>query len=200
MAASLASLALAAAWPGNAGAHDNQVHHQDKAPGYVRVMASYQVPDALLVRSDWRVVHLSDVLNSGKPVILNFVYSTCTTSCPVLSHTFTEFQDLLGAEQKNVQMISITIDPGEDTPDRLADYGRRHSAGSQWGFYTGTPGACAQVQRAFQASFGGKMHHRPLTFMRAAPGRPWLRIEGYPTPSELLKEYRELTAGGQRRQ
>jgi protein SCO1/2 len=35
------------------------------------------------------------------------------------------------------------------------------------------------------------MSHTPLTLMRAAPGQPWLRIEGFVTPTELLKLYRQ---------
>ena len=91
-------------------------------------------------------------------------------------------------------MISISIDPEEDTPKRLAEYAKRFDAGQQWRFYTGSTQASVTVQKAFQAYFGDKMHHRPVTFMRAAPGQPWLRLDGFASPDDLLNEYRRLVA------
>ena len=41
---------------------------------------------------------------------------------------------------------------------------------------------------------GGKLSHSALTLMRAAPGKPWLRIEGFVTPDDLVRDYRELLA------
>jgi len=38
------------------------------------------------------------------------------------------------------------------------------------------------------------MNHTPVTLMRAAPGKPWLRIEGFVTPDELVDAYRSLLA------
>jgi len=38
------------------------------------------------------------------------------------------------------------------------------------------------------------MSHTPVTLMRAAPGKPWLRIEGFVTPAELVDDYRNLLA------
>ncbi|HXL33728.1 MAG TPA: hypothetical protein VN953_02300 [Gemmatimonadales bacterium] len=38
------------------------------------------------------------------------------------------------------------------------------------------------------------MNHTPLTFLRAAPGRPWVRIDGFATADELARELHELVA------
>jgi len=38
-----------------------------------------------------------------------------------------------------------------------------------------------------------KMNHVPSTFLRAAPDKPWLRIDGFATASEIMQEYRGLT-------
>jgi protein SCO1/2 len=89
-------------------------------------------------------------------------------------------------------MVSISIVPEEDTPKRLAAYARRFDAGEQWGFYTGSVKASVTMQKAFQAYFGDKMHHRPVTFMRAAPGQPWVRLDGFATPADLVAEYRQM--------
>ena len=90
--------------------------------------------------------------------------------------------------------MSISIDPEQDTPARLVEYARRFHAGPEWQHYTGTLAASITAQRAFDVYRGGKMSHTVVTLMRAAPGKPWLRIEGFATPDDLLRDYRELVA------
>ncbi|MEX3930193.1 hypothetical protein AB4Y36_40565, partial [Paraburkholderia sp. BR10936] len=40
------------------------------------------------------------------------------------------------------------------------------------------------AQRAFNVYRGDKMNHTPVAFLRAAPGKPWLRIDGFATRFE----------------
>jgi protein SCO1/2 len=169
-------------------------HYAEKAPGYARQTATYRLPETALMRSDSEKASFPNDIDDGRPVVLNFIFTTCAAVCPILSHSFTVFQRKLGAERDKVHMVSISIDPEEDTPERLADYAKRFGAGRQWDFYTGSVKASVTLQKAFQAYFGDKMHHRPMTFMRAAPGQAWVRLEGFTTPDDLLKEYRQLVA------
>jgi protein SCO1/2 len=175
-------------------AEEHHQHHAEKTAGYTRQPVAYRLPELTLVRSDGATVSFPKEIDDGKPVVLNFIYTTCTAVCPLLSHSFAEFQKKLGAERDKIRMVSISIDPEEDTPARLADYSKRFGAGRQWGFYTGSVQASVTLQKAFQAYFGDKMNHRPMTFMRAAPGQAWVRLDGFATPDELLKEYRQLVA------
>jgi protein SCO1/2 len=199
LATALATLAL----PAFAGQeqHDHHRHatgdrqqhqHADATPGYSRQLARYRIPPLTLVRADGASASFPQELDDGRPVVLNFIYTSCTAICPILSHSFAEFQRRLGAERGQVRMVSISIDPEEDTPRRLAEYAARFDAGPQWTFYTGTLAASVSVQKAFQAWFGGKMHHRPVTYLRAAPGEPWVRLDGFTSADELLAEYRRL--------
>lgn len=179
-------------------AHEHHEHHHAEAtPGYARMVASYTLPAVTLQRSDGAAVKFPQELDDGRPVMVNFIYTSCTAICPILSQTFSEVQRRLAAGNEQVHMVSISIDPEEDTPQRLAAYARRFDAGKQWGFYTGTVAASVTLQKAFQAYFGDKMHHRPVTFLRAAPGQPWVRLEGFASPQEVLAEYRQLVASQQ---
>ena len=54
--------------------------------------------------------------------------------------------------------------------------------------------ASVAVQKAFAVYTPDKMNHAPLTLMRAAPGKPWVRLDGLATPDQLLQEYRRITA------
>ena len=180
------------------GMHDmHEHHHAEATPGYARMVASYTLPAVTMQRSDGATVKFPQELDDGRPVMVNFIYTSCTAICPILSQTFSEVQRRLADGHEQVHMVSISIDPEEDTPQRLAAYAKRFDAGKQWGFYTGTVAASVTLQKAFQAYFGDKMHHRPVTFLRAAPGQPWVRLEGFASPQEVLAEYRQLAASQQ---
>jgi protein SCO1/2 len=154
----------------------------------------YRIPDLQLVSEHGAAVSLPKELDDGRAVVLNFIYTTCETTCPLSSATFAQFQTLLGADRKAVHLVSISIDPEQDTPARLREYAKKFEAGPGWQLYTGTRQASVATQQAFGAYRGDKMSHIPVTFMRAAPGKPWMRIDGFVTPDQLLHHYRDMLA------
>ena len=154
----------------------------------------YVIPPIQLVRENGKHVSLPRELDDGRPVVLNFIFTTCETTCPLSSQTFSAFQRKLGTESSKVHLVSISIDPEQDTPQQLRAYAKKFHAGPGWQHYTGTLQASLAAQQAFGAYRGDKMSHTPLTLLRAAPGRPWTRIEGFVTPDELLHHYHEMLA------
>ena len=154
----------------------------------------YKIPQLQLLRDSGKSVSLPQELDDGRPVVMNFIFTTCATTCPLSSQTFSAFQRKLGAERSRVHMVSISIDPEQDTPARLRSYAKKFHAGPQWQHYTGTLQASLAAQQAFGAYRGDKMSHTPLTLMRAAPGKPWTRIDGFVTPDQLLQQYHDLLA------
>jgi len=154
----------------------------------------YAVPAVRLVREDGKVVSLPEEMNDGRPVVLNFIFTSCRTICPLMSSVFAQFERRLGVEADKVHLMSISIDPEEDTPGRLLEYARKFHAGPDWQHYTGTLDASIAVQRAFDVYRGAKMSHTPVTLLRAAPGKSWLRIDGFVRPDDLVRDYRDLLA------
>ena len=189
--------ALADHPPVGAAAADPHAHHRHmlESKGYNRSVHSYQPPDLTLVNMDGKEARLFDELNRDQPVMLNFIFTTCTTICPVLSATFAQVKQKLGTDVDQVRMVSITIDPEHDTPERLHAYAARFEAGPQWRFLTGDLDAIVAVQKAFDAYRGNKMSHEPLTFLRASADAPWIRIDGIASAAEVMAEYRQLVAG-----
>ncbi len=165
-------------------------HHAMADAGYTRAVASYQTPDVRLVDENGKEISLHDALDAPGPVMLNFIFTTCTTVCPVMSGTFSQAQDKLG----KVRMVSISIDPEHDTPSRLKDYAKRFEAGPQWSMLTGSIENSIAVQRAFDIYRGDKMNHEPVTFMRTGPGQPWTRINGFISADDLVHEYAKLAS------
>ena len=168
-------------------------HTAHTAPASLqRSVADYKPANVKLVRADGVRVDFPAALDDGRPVMLNFVYTTCTAICPALTQVFAEVQKQLGADAARLQMVSLSIDPEQDTPKRLAEYAKSYSAGPNWRFYTGTVEASVAVQKSLAAYRGDKMNHTPLTLLRAAPGQPWVRLDGFATPDQLLREVRAM--------
>jgi protein SCO1 len=162
--------------------------------GYDRSLAQYEAPDVSLINQDGKYVKLKSLIDSGKPVILDFIFTTCTTVCPVLSAGFTNLRRELGAKAEQVQLISITIDPEHDRPEQLARYRQRFSGGPGWEFLTGSRDDVGRVLRAFDAFVVDKMSHEPLYLLRASNSTQWVRIKGLIKKSDLVAEYRKMEA------
>ena len=155
-------------------------------------LSQHIIPTVQLIRDDGKRVMLPEEMNDGRPVVLNFIFTSCSSVCPVMSEVFAQFEHKLGSDRDQVHLMSISIDPEQDTPARLREYARKFKAGPEWQHYTGTVQASLTTQRAFGVDRGDKMSHPAVTLLRAAPGLPWLRLDGFITPDELLEQYWQL--------
>jgi protein SCO1/2 len=194
--AALAAAAMVGISAPPASAHDEtdpHAHHHMMRNMKMSQVA-YNLPDVMLVRDDNRTVSFKDEINDGRPVVLTFIYTTCTSICPVISQTLSQLQSKLGADRDKVHLVSISIDPENDTPERLRAYAAKFGAGPEWQHYTGTLAASVAAQKAFNVFREDKMDHNPVVLLRAAPGKDWLRIDGFATADELLDSFHMLVA------
>jgi protein SCO1/2 len=158
-----------------------------------RTVENYTVPDVVLVNQNGVKVPLKKFLETGKPVMLDFIYGTCTTICPVLSASFVSLQRRLGADSDKVRLVSISIDPENDTPKVMRDYLKRYRSRPGWDFLTGTRTDIDRVMYAFNAYIADKMDHYPLTLIRNPSDGRWVRIDGLMSSAELMEEYGRVT-------
>ena len=159
---------------------------------YTRTIEKYTVPDVTLVNQDGARVKLKNLVNSNKPVVLDFIFGTCTTICPVLSAGFSSLQKKLDQNSSNVHLVSITIDPENDTPKVMKEYLKRYRAKPGWDFLTGSREDIEKVMHAFNAYIPNKMYHYPLTLIRNPKDGTWVRVFGLTSTSEFLNEYKKV--------
>jgi protein SCO1/2 len=167
-------------------------HHPAAGASATRTEQVVSVPDVTLKDTDGKPVALRQLLESSGPVLLDFVYTSCTAVCPLLSETFEQVQRELGPGAAGLTMVSISIDPEVDTPKVLRAYARTYHAGPQWRFLTGDPKDVAEVQRAFDTWRANKMDHASIVLLRPDPGKRWVRFEGLMMPGALVREYRAV--------
>lgn len=164
----------------------------EEPPRYVRSLETYRVPPVVLVAQEGEKVALASVLDGDRAVMVNFLFTSCTTTCSVLTATVARMLQLLGPEGRAPRILSITIDPTHDTPEALRAFARQHGLGRGWQLLTGDAGQIRTVLKAFSALGGSKTTHEPLMFLRTPGSRHWVRISGFPSAAELASEYRRL--------
>jgi protein SCO1 len=161
---------------------------------YKRSIETYTVPAVTLTDQDGAKVQLQDLVQSQDPVLVQFVFANCTTICPVLSSDFANLQNMPGAEARNLHLISISIDPENDSPAVMKAYLKRYHAKPGWTFLTGSRADITQVMKSFSAFVPNKMNHFPLTFIRMPRSGQWVRLTGLLSSTALWKECEEAQA------
>ena len=108
------------------------------------------VPDFQFTDRSGQRVSLKDL--KGKVWLANFVYTTCPTTCPMLSNRFSSLQEkaLAAAENDSVRMVSFSVDPDHDTPEVLKGYADALKATEKWLFLTGPR---EQIERVAREGF-----------------------------------------------
>lgn len=159
---------------------------------YSRTMEKYEIPDLTLTNQDGAKVSIKKLLLSDRPVLVDFIYTTCTTICPVLSANFTNFQRQKEVKAGSYHLVSISIDPEHDSPPAMKAYLNRYRAKPGWDFLTGSRADIDAVLYALNAYTEDKMDHYPLILIKSPTKDRWLRIYGMIGTAELMKEYRDV--------
>ncbi len=77
---------------------------------------------------------------AGKIWIVDFIFTRCAGTCPLMSHGMLELQNALANHPRrdDIRLVSISVDPSHDTPEVLAHYAESYNAQPElWRFLTG---------------------------------------------------------------
>ena len=182
-------LSLLAVWLGLASVAARAAGNETR---YELTEHAFVMPRVTLLSQDRVEVRLDEFLESDKPVMLDFIFGTCTTICPVLSAGYSNLQRKLPEASDKVRLVSISIDPEHDTPEVMKKYLERYRAQPGWDFFTGSRKDIDAVMRAFDSFVPDKMSHRPVMFLRAPGSDTWIRINGLVGTRDLMAEYEKL--------
>ncbi len=139
-----------------------------KKTSYAATTEDYSIPDVELIDQMGASVSLRSLLEVEHPVALNFIFTTCTTICPVMTATFAQMRHELGDAGNELRLVSISIDPEYDRPDKLKAYSEQFRAGEGWDFLTGDSADIVLVLKSFDSYAGSKMNHQPITLAEAS--------------------------------
>lgn len=161
---------------------------------FIRSELTFAAPAITLTDDMRNSVQLDQLLAERRPVIVQFIFTSCSTICGVLTSTLAAASTELSAVRGDYRAVSITIDPDYDTPERLHEFAENFPPDNRWCFLTGRKEDIAQVLSAFDVSLANdaKANHRAYTYLRASPEQPWIRIEGLISSKQLVSEYRTI--------
>jgi cytochrome oxidase Cu insertion factor (SCO1/SenC/PrrC family) len=150
-------------------------------------ISSQRIPDVRVLDQHGKQVNFYTDLVKGKTVAINFIFTTCTTICPPLTATFRRVQQDAAARALDVRLISVSVDPATDTPERLLAFGDKFRAGPQWTFVTGDKNEMGELLRALGAAAADKNDHTPMVLIGNDAAGYWTRTYGLSSPASLLK-------------
>ena len=148
----------------------------------------------LITRNGDAVLFATDVVRE-RIVVIDFVYTTCTTICPVLSAIFQQVQEALGERLgADVGLISISVDPVRDTPQRLKAYAEQLRAQPEWVWLTGEKASVDDVLVGLGAYTPDFADHPSIVLVGDPQSGTWKRYFGFPGPNKILAAVDELAA------
>jgi len=154
------------------------------------------IPDTELLDQNGKKIHFYTDLVKGQTVVINFIFTTCTTICPPLGATFARVQKELGDKVgRDVRFISISVDPATDTPERLKAWGAKFHAGEGWTFVTGNKPEVDELLRALGASSARREDHSPTILIGNDAHGTWTRTYGLANTSQLVQIINEAMEG-----
>jgi protein SCO1/2 len=131
-------------------------------PGAVQAKEGDEVPNYTLRNQDDREVRIHNY--RGKALLLTFIYTRCPIPeyCTLMSDNFLQVDRALSQDPElyeNTHLLSISIDPGYDTPQVLRSYGAAHTERYQnetfahWEFAGGTTEQVKDIAQFFGLTY-----------------------------------------------
>lgn len=190
------ALALLLAAPAAAQEQGHEHHHHQHQPApapaapapEAEAVDGLNIPDVALVDQDGRPVRFYSDLIKDRVVAVNFVFTTCTTICPPMGATFAKLQKLLGDRSgRDVHLISVSVDPVTDTPERMKAWAGKFGAGAGWTLVTGEKTEVVRLLKALGVYTPDINDHSPLVLLGNDARHQWTRAYGLAAPAKLAE-------------
>lgn len=154
------------------------------------------IPDVPVLDQHGNKLHFYTDLIKGKTVGINFIFTNCTTICPPLAATFARLQKEMGDKiGKDVHLISISVDPVTDTPERLKAWAAKFKAGPGWTFVTGEKQEMDKLLNALGAAVSKREDHTPAMIIGNDVKGVWTRTYGLAKTHQIIGLINDVIAG-----
>jgi protein SCO1/2 len=151
------------------------------------------IPNLTVMTQRGKPVKFYDDLVKGKIVIISFIYTSCTDICPLTTARIAQLEEKLGdMVGREVFLISMTVDPKTDTPERLKEYAERFGAGPGWSFVTGKPEDIRAINYKFGDRSGVISEHRNEIVMGNDATGEWQKDSVFGDLDRLVLTVRSL--------
>lgn len=138
-----------------------------------------EIPDVAVVDQDGRMLHFYRDVVAQKVVVIAFFFTQCQDSCPTIAYTLVHLQAALGDRLgRDVSLVSVSIDPKNDTPSALAAWGKHYGVKPGWTLVTGSPAEINRLTRAFTGDNARTGLHSLIIYLGNDRTGEWIRESG----------------------
>jgi protein SCO1 len=165
-------------------------HNQEADGSYAAVNQADVLPNVTFTDQFGKPVALSSL--KGKLVLVDFIYTSCASVCPRITGRMNQVAKKLGAEVgQDVTIVSFTLDPEHDTPQKLRNYAEAQGiTGNGWLFLTGEPALIdqelARFQLVRQRESDGSVTHNVAAFLVGPDGREIRQYNALDVPIDTI--------------
>jgi protein SCO1/2 len=153
---------------------------------YSQSTIAVDLPNVRLQRDDGLWISFVDELTLNKYVIVSFSFLSCKTVCPMILHNIDIVTKNFSLKE-GIQSLTVTLDPKNDSPEKLSSTLKSMSAQRGWRMYTGSNDDIVNLQKAFQVYRGDKMNHLNAYLIHRPNEDNWMLLNGsYITPNDLM--------------
>lgn len=153
------------------------------------------IPDVELLDQRGRPVRFHRDLVADRVVAIQFIFTSCRLACPLLGVQFGKLQELVGEKlDHGVQLISISVDPLTDRPERLAAWAEQFKARPGWTQVTGDRSEIETLLKALGAYTADKNSHTSFVLLIDAKNENWKRLDGFSSAAAIATEIDHLLA------
>ncbi len=150
-------------------------------------------PNLPVVAHDGTEFKFYDDLIRNKIVVVNFIYTSCSNICPLVTARLAQVKDLLGDRVgKDVFFLSITIDPVIDGPELLRKYADTYKAGPGWLFLTGKPEDIQVIRTKLGERSKVKTEHRSELMLGNDATGEWGRESAFADVEVIAETIRRM--------
>jgi protein SCO1/2 len=175
--------------------HSKHMAMAAAATGKVEELNGLSIPDVEVVTQDGETVHFYRDLVEGRVVAMNFIFTTCTTICPPMGAIFGQLEKKLGDRMgRDVHLISISVDPTTDTPQRLTDWAAKFGRTPGWTLVTGDKATVDSLLKGLQVFTPDFEDHAPVVLLGNEARDKWTRAYGLAPPDKLAEILDGLTS------
>ena len=157
-------------------------------PAFAATPAASYFKDIVLTDQNGHRVRLYEDVMKDRTIVMNSFFASCKGSCPIMTQTYASLQDHFADHVgKDLMLVSITVDPKNDTPLRLAEYARKAKAKPGWILLTGTPDeVTAALKKIGQYSETPESHMNIMIVGNDKTGL-WKKAFALAKPEEIAK-------------
>jgi protein SCO1/2 len=167
--------------------HQHQAPTEQGAAHAEETGVRIAVPDVPLLDQSGQQVHFAELVKNNV-VVINTIFTTCTTVCPLQGANFAQLEKLLAERARHdVRLISISVDPTTDTPERLKSWSEKFHAGPAWTLLTGAKTDVDHLLKALRLFTGDKADHSPAVLIGSGTTGQWRRAYALTSPQKLLE-------------